>query len=153
MKERGVTRQEAISTVSDGERFPAKFGRTGFRRNYSSPVTWRGKKYATKQVEAYAVEEGEGWLVDHCDCTLLLKNRNEAFVRPRHNIAYLYLLDKTAEVETIRVTDELNVDLTPDGTIYGIELLNANEQLSGLVPGKFVLENEATGETIEVGLP
>ena len=27
----------------------------------------------------------------------------------RHNIAYLYLLDKAVEVETIRVTDELNV--------------------------------------------
>lgn len=72
---------------------------------------------------------------------------------PRHNIAYLYLLDKKVEVETVRVTDELNVDLAPDGTIYGIELLNANEQLAGLMPGKMVLENEETGETAEVGLP
>ena len=72
---------------------------------------------------------------------------------PRHNIAYLYLLDKKLEVETIRVTDELNVDVAPDGTIYGIELLNANEQLAGLMPGKLVLENEETGETAEVGLP
>lgn len=72
---------------------------------------------------------------------------------PRYNIAYLYLLDKTAEVETIRVTDELNVDVAPDGTIYGIELLNANEQLAGLMPGKMVLENEETGETAEVSLP
>ncbi len=71
----------------------------------------------------------------------------------RHNIAYLYLLDKKAEVETIRVTDALNVDVAPDGTIYGIELLNANEQLAGLMPGKMVLENEETGETAEVGLP
>ena len=72
---------------------------------------------------------------------------------PRHNIAYLYLQEKTAEVETIHVSDELNVDLTPDGTVYGIELLNANEQLAGIVKGKLVVENEATGETIEVGLP
>lgn len=72
---------------------------------------------------------------------------------PRHNIAYLYLRDKTAEVETVSVTDNLNVDLTADGTVYGIELLNANEQLSGLLPGKLVVENEATGESIEVGLP
>ena len=71
----------------------------------------------------------------------------------RYNVAYLYLLDKTEEVETIRVSDELNVDLTPDGRIYGIELLNANEQLKGLTPGKFVVENEATGESVEVGLP
>jgi uncharacterized protein YuzE len=72
---------------------------------------------------------------------------------PRHNIGYLYLQEKTAEVETIHVSDELNVDLTPDGTIYGIELLNASEQLAGIVKGKLVVENEATGETIEVGLP
>ena len=48
---------------------------------------------------------------------------------PRYNIAYIRLREKTGEVETIRVSDELNVDLAPDGTVYGIELLNANEQL------------------------
>ncbi len=72
---------------------------------------------------------------------------------PRNNIAYLHLLDRKAEAETIRVTDELNVDVAPDGSIYGIELLNTNEQLAGLMPGKMVLENEETGETAEVGLP
>jgi uncharacterized protein YuzE len=46
-----------------------------------------------------------------------------------HNIAYLRLRPRGAQVETIRVSDELNVDLAPDGSVYGIELLNANEQL------------------------
>jgi uncharacterized protein YuzE len=72
---------------------------------------------------------------------------------PKHNIGYLHILEKTAEVETIRVSDELNVDLTSDGRIYGIELLNANEQLAGVVKGKLIVQNEATGETVEVGLP
>ena len=72
---------------------------------------------------------------------------------PKHNIGYLHIQEKTAEVETIRVSDELNVDLTSDGRIYGIELLNANEQLAGVVKGKFIVQNEATGETVEVGLP
>ena len=72
---------------------------------------------------------------------------------PRYNIAYLALQEKTAEVETVHVSDELNVDLTPDGKIYGIELLNANEQLKGVTAGKLLLENEETGETVEVGLP
>ena len=48
---------------------------------------------------------------------------------PRYNIAYLRFHEKTEQVETIRVSDELNVDLAPDGTVYGIELLNANEQI------------------------
>jgi hypothetical protein len=51
-----------IATVEAGETFPAKFGTTGFRRNFVFDGEWRGRRYATKQVEAYAVEE-EGWLV------------------------------------------------------------------------------------------
>ncbi len=55
---------------------------------------------------------------------------------PRHNIAYIRLREKPAQVESIRVSDELMVDLAPDGMIYGIELLNANGQLRrGDVPG------------------
>ena len=60
--ERGATEAEVIAAVADGERFPARFGRTGFRRNFPFDAEWRGRSYRTKQVEAYAVEE-DGWLV------------------------------------------------------------------------------------------
>ena len=50
------------------------------------------------------------------------------------------------EVETIRISDELNVDLAPDGTVYGIELLNANAQLLTEDRGKLVIVNEALGD-------
>ena len=62
LAERGATETEVIETVQSGESFPAKFGRTGFRRNFSFGGQWRGRQYATKQVEAYAVREN-GWLV------------------------------------------------------------------------------------------
>jgi uncharacterized protein YuzE len=55
-----------------------------------------------------------------------------------HNIAYLRLRPRGAQVETIRVSDELNVDLAPDGSVYGIELLNANEQLRAADNGKLI---------------
>jgi len=71
---------------------------------------------------------------------------------PRYNIAYLRLHEKTAGVETIRVSDELNVDVAPDGTVYGIELLNANKQLRAEDGGKFVLVNEAKGKRREIAL-
>jgi len=71
---------------------------------------------------------------------------------PRHNVAYLRLHKRSKQVETIRVSDELNVDLAPDGTIYGIELLNANEQLRREHAGKLIVENEATGNVAEVQL-
>lgn len=71
---------------------------------------------------------------------------------PRYNIAYIQFQEKTAQVETIRVSDELNVDLAPDGTIYGIELLNAQDQLLGLDEGKMIFINEAKGEQREFPL-
>jgi uncharacterized protein YuzE len=71
---------------------------------------------------------------------------------PRHNIAYLRIHEKTAEVETIQVSDALNVDIAPDGTIYGIELLNANEQLRGDDGGQLVIVNEAAGKTDNIAL-
>lgn len=61
--ERGATESEVVATIESGERFPAKFGRTGFRRNFVFGGEWLGRKYSTKQVEAYAAEENEGWLV------------------------------------------------------------------------------------------
>jgi uncharacterized protein YuzE len=69
---------------------------------------------------------------------------------PRYNIAYIRFHEKSSEVESIRISDELIVDLAPDGTIYGIELLNANEQLQRENMGKLLVVNEATGEQREV---
>ncbi len=65
---------------------------------------------------------------------------------PRYNIAYIRFHEKKAEVESLRISDELVVDLAPDGTVYGIELLNANEQLQREDMGELVVVNEATGE-------
>jgi uncharacterized protein YuzE len=71
---------------------------------------------------------------------------------PRYNVAYIRFHKKNTEVETIRISDELNVDIAPDGTIYGIELLNANEQLNSEDMGKLLVINEATGEEKELPL-
>jgi uncharacterized protein YuzE len=62
---------------------------------------------------------------------------------PRYNVAYLRFREATTEVETISVSDELNVDLAPDGTIYGVELLNANAQLRAADGGALIVVNEA----------
>jgi hypothetical protein len=63
LAERGASEAEVLATVADGERFEAKFGRTGFRRNHPYDGEWRGRRYSTKQLEVYAVEESAGWLV------------------------------------------------------------------------------------------
>ena len=70
----------------------------------------------------------------------------------RYNIAYIRFQEKQAEAEAIRVSDELIVDMAPDGTVYGIELLNANEQLQREDMGELLVINEATGERLQVPL-
>ena len=71
---------------------------------------------------------------------------------PKYNIAYLKFQEKSAQVVTLKVSDELNIDLTSDGTVYGVELLNANEQINRQDGGKLLLINEVTGEKAELPL-
>ena len=71
---------------------------------------------------------------------------------PRYNIAYIRLHEKDAQVETIRVSDELNIDIVPDGTVYGIELLNSNEQLRAEDKGNLIVVNQAKDDTQQIRL-
>lgn len=71
---------------------------------------------------------------------------------PRYNIAYLRFREKTSQVGTVHLSDELNVDIAPDGTVYGIEMLNANEQLKAEDHGSLVVVNQALPETREIPL-
>jgi uncharacterized protein YuzE len=47
---------------------------------------------------------------------------------PRYDITYIRFHEKRADVESIRISDELVVGIAPNGTVYGIELLNAKEE-------------------------
>ena len=71
----------------------------------------------------------------------------------RYNIAYISVREKTARVEMIRISDELNRDLAPDGSVYGIELLNANEELGTEPNGKLIVIIEEMGKCAEIDLP
>ena len=71
---------------------------------------------------------------------------------PKCNIAYIRLREKAEQVETLQLSDELNVDIGSDGKIYGFELLNANEQLAADDAKGLTVVNEASGETSRVKL-
>jgi uncharacterized protein YuzE len=71
---------------------------------------------------------------------------------PRYNIAYIRFQEKRADVETIRLSDELVVDIAPDGTVYGVELLNANQQLQREDKAELVVVNEATDQQVQLPL-
>ena len=62
MAMRGASDDEVFATLRSGERFPAKHGRTGFRRNFPGPFSWRDRMFDTKQLEVYAVFENDEWL-------------------------------------------------------------------------------------------
>lgn len=61
--ERGTTAEEIIDTVEIGESFPAKHGRTGFRRTIIFNSEWQEKHFYAKQIECYGVEENNSWMV------------------------------------------------------------------------------------------
>lgn len=63
MIQRGATEKEVIDFVLGGEQFVAKFGRTGFRRNFTFENQWANKYYKAKQIEVYAAKENNDWLV------------------------------------------------------------------------------------------
>jgi uncharacterized protein YuzE len=65
---------------------------------------------------------------------------------PKANVAYLRFREKGGEVETLVISDELNIDLVPDGSVYGIELLNANEQLRAGDEGRLIVVDSESGE-------
>ncbi|MGB7296191.1 MAG: DUF2283 domain-containing protein, partial [Candidatus Aminicenantales bacterium] len=64
--------------------------------------------------------------------------------------AYIRFRQKSKGVETRQISSEINIDIAPDGKIYGIELLNAKEQL--IKEKKISFTDESTGKTFEIPL-
>jgi uncharacterized protein YuzE len=71
---------------------------------------------------------------------------------PRYNIAYICFRDKTENVDTIKISDELNIDISSNGSVYGIELLNANAQIKNGKIGTLEIINEESGEKVNFPL-
>ena len=65
---------------------------------------------------------------------------------PRYNIAYIQLREKKEGVDSIKISEELVIDISADGTVYGIELLNAKKQLQDPSSPHLLFINKATGE-------
>lgn len=56
---RGATGAEVEITISQGERLPARRGRTAFRKNFPFRSDWKGRYYETKQIMPIVVEEDD----------------------------------------------------------------------------------------------
>ena len=63
MEERGALFDEVAATVEAGESYPARHGRSGFRRNFLLDGIRGGNRYRTKQIDVFTVPENDEWLV------------------------------------------------------------------------------------------
>lgn len=63
LADRGPLKQELESAIREGERVPAKKGRTAFRKNFAFKNVWKGKKYDVKLVMPVVVEEEDEYIV------------------------------------------------------------------------------------------
>ena len=62
---------------------------------------------------------------------------------PRQKIAHQRLREMTGvQVETVQPSDEVNVDLSPDGTLYVMGLVNPNAQLRACDDGALYLSTK-----------
>ncbi len=64
----------------------------------------------------------------------------------KYNVGYLTFKEKKMDVNSIKLSEDLIVDMAPDGTIYGIELLNVKEQMFSNNLKQLSLLNENTGK-------
>ena len=67
---------------------------------------------------------------NHLQCSLPFLCKIQVSYEPKYNVAYIRFHEKLGQVTTIKISDDMNIDIAPDGTVYGVELLNANEQLT-----------------------
>ncbi len=68
----------------------------------------------------------------------------------KYNIGYIKFKEKPEKVTSLKISEDLVVDMTADGTIYGIELLNLKEQLFADKLNEQILLNENTGRKKEI---
>lgn len=63
------------------------------------------------------------------------------------NLAYLRFQEKSGQVTTLQISEDLCIDIGEDGKLYGIELLNANEQLAD-DEGQLIIESASGRQAI-----
>lgn len=66
---------------------------------------------------------------------------------PAYNIAYITFREKTKNVNSLKLSEEIIIDLLPDGSVAGVELLNANEQLNAVEKGKLIFITQLLGKS------
>ena len=67
----------------------------------------------------------------------------------KYNIAYVNIQEKISKVQTITLSDEVNIDISPVCKLYGIELLNANNQLKP-TDNELVFKDTVTGKKTRI---
>ena len=70
----------------------------------------------------------------------------------KYNIAYISFKEKKQDIETIKISEEIVIDIAQDGTVYGIELLNANKQINDIAGDSLHFIKQSGSETKEFAI-
>ncbi|UFP94271.1 DUF2283 domain-containing protein [Gloeobacter morelensis] len=70
----------------------------------------------------------------------------------RYNIAYLQIQETSAAARTVSVGEDINIDILEDGSVAGIEFLNAQKQLLLASGEPLVLINSTLNQVKKISL-
>jgi uncharacterized protein YuzE len=71
----------------------------------------------------------------------------------KYNLGYIKFKDKPENVTSLKISEDMVIDMAADGSIYGIELLNLKEQLFGDKANEIILYNENSGSHKKIEVP
>lgn len=71
----------------------------------------------------------------------------------KFNVGYIRFREKTEKINSLKLSEELIIDISTDGTLYGIELLNVKDQIFGGNTKEFSVLNENNGIRKDIILP
>ena len=129
MADRGASQSEVEIAINEGEEVPAKQGRRAFRKNFPYNSTWKGRYYEFRQVVPIVAEEPDIRVVITVYDILFWRQPVKIKYDPQVDAAYISFKKGPTQVTTIRVTEDVAIDLGPHEEIVGIEVLDASKHL------------------------
>ena len=141
--ERGATEIEVRHAIEYGSREPAKHGRELCRYNFPFDQTWQGTYYRIKQVAPVIKEEADEVVVITIHVFLLKVERHGMKISydPEVDALYIRLLEGNYECRTVRLNDEVALNIGPGEVLVGIEILDAKQVFGSNEVPPLSLEN------------
>ena len=140
---RGFTAAEVEEAIQTSPWQPAELGRLECRKDFPYGRDWNGEFYATKQVRPVFVDEAAEIVVVTVYTYYFQEGASmKLSYDPEVDAAYVRFLDGAYECTTVRLSEDVAVNIAAGGKVVGIEILDASVNLDLIRSApKIVLEN------------